>query len=266
MPENVLRLGTSAAGPLDGLRVIVTRAEHQAGELVAAFGAAGADAVPLPLIEVVPASDPAPLARAAATAASFDWLALTSANAVHAFLPLAAAADLPPVAVVGPATAAALSSYGVEPRLQAGTSRATGLVEALASEIAPGCRILVPQAEDARADLVDGLRAAGAEVTPVVAYAKRLPAASRELAGRLFAEAPLGWVTFTSPRIVRHFVDLLGPSWQDRRAELRALSIGPVTSGELRRQGVEPAAEASRPTPETMVQAIRRTVESSPDE
>jgi len=93
-------------------------------------------------------------------------------------------------------------------------------------------------------------------VTPVVAYRKRLPAASRELARRLFAGTPLGWVTFTSPRIVRHFVDLLGPSWKHRRQELRAISIGPVTSGELRRQGVEPAAEASRPSPQAMVRAL----------
>ncbi|MEE8523732.1 MAG: uroporphyrinogen-III synthase [Thermoanaerobaculia bacterium] len=244
---------------LHGRRIVVTRAVHQAAELVAAFEAAGATVVSLPLIEVAAAADPEPLARAAATLASFDWLAFTSANAVRAFLPWTAAATLPPVAAVGPATARALRCHGVEPRLEAEASRAEGLAEALAPAIEPGTRVLVPQAEDARPQLVDNLRTAGAEVTPVAAYRKRLPAASRALAGRLFADSPLGWVTFTSPRIVRHFAAVLGPSWKGRRDELRAISIGPVTSEELRRQGVEPTAEASRPSPEAMVRAVQES-------
>jgi uroporphyrinogen-III synthase len=54
-----------------------------------------------------------------------------------------------------------------------------------------------PQAADARPLLATGLAAAGAEAVVVVAYDKRLPDAA------LFAGTPLGWVTFTSPRIVR---------------------------------------------------------------
>ena len=41
-----------------------------------------------------------------------------------------------------------------------------------------------------------------------------------------------------------------------RRDELRAVSIGPVTSAELRREGVDPAAEATRPGNEDMVAAV----------
>jgi len=65
-------------------------------------------------------------------------------------------------------------------------------------------------------------------------------------------------VTFTSPRIVRNFAELFGAEWERRRGELRAVSIGPVTSAELRRQGVEPAAEARRPEDAEMVAALER--------
>ncbi len=252
--------------PLNGLRVVVTRAAHQAAEWVKTFEAAGAAVVALPLIEVAAVDETEPLARAAARVVSFDWLVFTSANAVRAFLEMVSPADLPPVATVGPSTSGALRAYGVEPRIEAETPRAVGLADALEPEIGSGCRILVPQAEDARPDLVEGLRAHGAEVRPVVAYRKRLPDDSRELAGRLFADSPLGWVTFTSPRIVRHFVDVVEPSWTRRRDELLAASIGPVTSEELRRQGVEPAVEAIRPSVTEMVRAVRKRVESSMDE
>jgi uroporphyrinogen-III synthase len=95
-----------------------------------------------------------------------------------------------------------------------------------------------------------------------VAYDKQLPPEAANKAAQLFATSPLGWVTFTSPRIVRHFAELLGDGWERRRAELQAVSIGPVTSAELRRWHVEPAAEALRPTDEEMVAAVARKVEA----
>ena len=252
----------SARPPLAGVRVVVTRAEHQAAGLAAAFAAAGALVEPLPLLEVVPPTDPRPLERAAAELALYDWLVLTSANAVEAFLPLAGGA-LPPrlrVAAVGPATAATLRSFEIEPEVVSGGGTGRADAEGLLAELAPLVgrqrRVLLPLAADARTTLVEGLTAAGAEAVAVVAYDKRLPAAARERARELFGGTSIGWVTFTSGRIARHFAALFGESWERRRGELRAASIGPVTSAELRRWGVEPAAEAASPGDEALVAAV----------
>ncbi len=243
---------------LSGLRVVVTRAEHQSEGLAAAFERAGARVELLPLLAVVPPTDPRPLERAASNLASYDWLVFTSANAVEAFLPLTGPlhAGLK-VAAVGPMTAAALRSFGSEPHLTARKAEAEGLVADLADQV-KGKRVLLPQAADARSALLQGLQEAGAEAVAVVAYDKRLPPEAPARAAELFATAPIGWVTFTSPRIVRHFVELFGDDWSRRRGELRAASIGPVTSAELRRWGVEPAAEAERPGEEEMVAAVGR--------
>jgi uroporphyrinogen-III synthase len=243
------------------LRVVVTRAEHQSTGLAAAFERAGAIVDLLPLLEIVPPADRAPLERAAAEVASFDWVVFTSANAVEAFPPFAGAGVR--VAAVGPATSRALRDRGIEPDLIPVDSEAAGLLASLAPGIR-GRRILLPQAADARPILFEGLAAAGAEVTAVVAYDKRLPPEARRLAAAYFAGIPLGWVTFTSPRIVRHFAALFGVGWERRRPELKAVSIGPVTSAELRRWGVEPAAEASRPGDEEMVAAVVRARLSTP--
>lgn len=245
---------------LVGLRVVVTRAEHQSEGLAAAFERAGARVELLPLLEVVPPADPRPLERAAAEAGSYDWIVFTSANAVQAFLPLTG--PLPEdvwIAVVGPATAEALRAFGIDPHLTARKAEAEGLVADLAPRVA-GRRVLLPQAADARPALLAGLREAGAEAVAVVAYDKRLPADAPARAAELFATTRIGWVTFTSPRVVRHFVEVLGADWERWKGELRAVSIGPVTSAELRRYGVEPAAEAARPEDGEMVGAVEGTV------
>jgi len=244
------------------LRVVVTRAERQAEGLVAAFERAGAAVELLPLLEVVPPVDPRPLERAASELALYDWIAFTSANAVEAFLPLSGGA-LPPrlrIAAVGPATAEALRAWEIAPHLTARTADAEGLASELAPHVGRRRRVLLPQAADARPTLFDALTAAGAEAVAVVAYGKRLPPEAPRRAAELFSTSPLGWVTFTSPRIVRHFAELFESDWDRRRGELRAASIGPVTSAELRRQGVEPAAEAARPGDEEMVIAVTAVI------
>jgi uroporphyrinogen-III synthase len=259
-------MNAGAARPLAGVRVVVTRGSRQAGGLAAALAAVGAAVEPLPLLEVVPPAEPAPLARAAAELPLYDWVVFTSTNAVHALLPHAPApAGLPSrlrTAAVGAATAAALRGLGVEPTLMAaaGGESAGGLLAALLPHLDCGQRVLLPQAADALPTLRDGLRAAGIAAVAVAAYDKRLPPDARGRAAELFAGQPIGWVTFTSPSIVRHFAGLFGDDWTPRRGELRAASIGPVTSAELRRQGVEPAAEAARPADAELAAAVAAAV------
>jgi uroporphyrinogen-III synthase len=239
-------------------RVVVTRAEHQSEGLASAFEAAGFQTEPLPLLEIVPPLDPRPLERAASELALYDWVVFTSSNAVEAFLPLTGG-GMPHrlrVAAVGPATAEALRAWEIEPHLTASKADAEGLVAELGPQVSRRRRVLLPQASDARPELLDGLVRAGAEAVPVVAYDKRLPEDAPRRAAELFDRSPIGWVTFTSPRIVRHFTALFGADWEHRRPELRAASIGPVTSAELRRLEIEPAAEAARPGDQGLVDAV----------
>jgi uroporphyrinogen-III synthase len=241
-------------------RVVITRAAHQAEGLAESFRAAGLAVEHLPLLEVIPPADPRPLERAASELALYDWLVFTSSNAVDAFLPLTGG-SLPHrlrVAVVGPATAEALRGFGVEPHLTASRADAEGLLADLAPLVDRSRRVLLPQAADARPTLAEWLNRAGAEVVAVVAYDKGMPAGARERAERLFTGTPIGWVTFTSPRIVRHFAELFGEDWEGRRPELRAASIGPVTTAELRRHGVERIAEAASPGEAGLVEAVLR--------
>ncbi|MEP7010075.1 MAG: uroporphyrinogen-III synthase [Acidobacteriota bacterium] len=243
--------------PLAGLRVVVTRADSQSAGLSARLTEAGATVSALPLIEMIPPADPAPLLRATSELPLYDWVVLTSANGARALLD-AAEDSLPDrlaFAVVGQATAAVLREVGVEPWLIAPKGNAEALLAKLAPHIAHR-RVLLPQAADARPLLAQGLRVAGADLTTIVAYDKRLPPDAPARAAELFYSYPLSWVTFTSGGIARRFADLFGPDWPARRTELLAASIGPVTSADLRALGVEPSIEAEQPTDEALVAGI----------
>jgi uroporphyrinogen-III synthase len=248
--------------PLAGRRVVVTRAEHQAEGLAEALAAAGADVQRLPLLAVLPPEDPRPLAAAAASVDSFERVIFTSTNAVQAFF-AELAAPWPAavwVGAIGVATDAALCERNVWPNFIADPPTAEGLLEELVPKLRPGERILLPQAADARPTLAEGLRAAGADITAPVAYHKTLPPGAAKLAGQIFGEGDLGWVTFTSPSIVRAFAGLFTPHWTTRRRTLRAASIGPVTSEALRALGVPPAAEAATASDAALVEAIAARV------
>ncbi|MGH9379169.1 MAG: uroporphyrinogen-III synthase [Thermoanaerobaculia bacterium] len=244
--------------PLAGIRVVVTRPSgHAADRLAAAFEQRGARVERLPLLEIVSPPDPRPLARAASELPLYDWLAFTSAHGVRALLDACGGA-LPArlrLAAVGIATAEALREAGYAAHVVATTSRAEGLAEALVPRVGHG-RVLLPLATDARPLLEHRLCDAGADVTAVPAYAKRLPAEAPREAHRLFASNPLGWVTFTSPSTCHHFIEAVGTLWPARREELLAASIGPVTSAALRKAGVEPACEAGEPHPEALAEAV----------
>jgi len=247
---------------LAGFRVVVTRAAHQAAGLAAAFEAAGAQVLLLPLLEIRPALDPEPLRQALGRLDTFQWLIFTSTNAVEAFF-ATAPPSLPTtlhLAAVGKSTAAALTHHGYPEALtpQEHQHHAESLLRTLKPHLQAGHRALLPQAADARTTLAEGLARAGVESIAVTAYDKALPETSRSLARTALADGPLGWVTFTSPRIVRHFLEVLGTPLQSRLTTLRAASIGPITTAELHRHGIQPAAEATTPGDGFLVDAVIR--------
>lgn len=252
--------------PLAGLRMVITRAAGPGAERWGAvFEKHGADVAYLPLIEVVPPTDPGPLHAAIERLEEFDWVAFTSAHAVHALLD-ATGGEWPAgprIAAVGTATAAALEELGRPADLLPPDERAQGLAAAMIEDLEPGRRVLLPRAADGRPELGERLQEAGHSVTSVIAYAKRLPAGAPGLARELFGSAPVGWVAFASPSSCRNLAVLFGATeWPRRRGELQAASIGPTTSTALRQLGVAPACEAARPDPEALADAVTAALAS----
>ncbi|HZD03045.1 MAG TPA: uroporphyrinogen-III synthase, partial [Actinomycetes bacterium] len=125
--------------PLAGLTVLVPRAREQAGAFSRLLRERGAEPLEVPTIAIRPLDSTARLDRAVGqlAAGAYDWVVLTSVNGVAALRGRAEALGHGPaalaraqVAVVGPATEAALRDWGVRPRLVPPVATTAALGEA----------------------------------------------------------------------------------------------------------------------------------------
>ena len=241
---------------LAGLRIVVTRAAHQAEELAGPLRDLGAEAILLPVIGIAPPADPAPLRVAAQNASQYDWIVFTSANAVQAFaaeLPDRAAICKAKVAAVGSATREAAEEFGFKVAVIPERYVAESLAEAFAAENIAGRRILIPSAAITRDVVSSELRKLGAQVDVVEAYRNVIPPDAAACAASIICEPYPDWVTFASSSAVDNLVQLVGT------APLRFMkiaTIGPVTSKTVRKHDLEVTVEASVHTIEGMVKAI----------
>ena len=245
---------------LGGKRIVVTRAVHQAEELAAPLRKLGAEILLVPVVGIQPPVDPEPLHRAAQRVHEYDWIVFTSANAVAAFaanLATSNASAAPPVAAVGRATREAARAQGFHVALTPEEYVAESLIEAFAGHDLAGCRILIPSAAVTRDVVPAGLRRQGAQVDVVEAYRNAIPSEAAEQAHAVFQEPYPDWVTFASSSAVDHLLQLIG---REPLAGMQIASIGPVTSGTIRRNGLMVAAEASEYTVDGLVAAIRTAV------
>jgi uroporphyrinogen-III synthase len=253
--------------PLVGRRVLVTRAAHQAGKLSEGLRALGAEPVEVPVLEIRPPADSAPLDRALGQLDQYDWLIVTSANTVRsiAWSSLLNRISGLKVAAIGEATAAAARKAGLPVALVPKTYVAESLVECLAGQAA-GQRILLARAEVARDVIPDALRAAGAVVDVVDAYRNATPQTAPEQLGQALKQG-LDAATFTSSSSVTHLAEvarIAGIAFP--LAGVQAISIGPITSATLRELGWEPAAEANPSDIPGLIQAVEAILRTAEPE
>jgi uroporphyrinogen-III synthase len=277
------------------LRILITRAPHQASALADALRARGLEPVLVPTIELAPPTTFAPLDAAIASLEKFHWLLFTSANAVEAFAArlaalqgtssalkgtgfspsvegergkgaLALEGTLPSdclIAAIGPATSRAITElFGTNPTLVPSKAIAESLAEALLPHAKQSdgttSRFLLVRAETARDVLPETLRRAGGEVIIAPAYRSVIPQASLPLIRTLFhsPETYPDAITFTSSSSVTNLLALLAAAELSLPRNIPRISIGPITSQTLRENNLPPHAESSEPTIAALVGKI----------
>jgi uroporphyrinogen-III synthase len=228
----------SMLGPSDKLRLIVTRPIAQAMPWVEALRKHGFEAHALPLIDILPATDPKPLHEAWRALPQTALAMFVSANAVKYFFvnkpqdvdwPLSALA-----ASTGPGTTAALQQAGlrgamiVEPLAGAGYDS-----EALWARLSPrnwgGSKVLIVRGEEGRDWLADRFRQGGATVTAVAAYRRLAPVLTPEtkavLARAIAYPGEFCWF-FSSSEAIGHLAALAPTAdWSHTRALVTHLRI-----------------------------------------
>jgi uroporphyrinogen-III synthase len=198
--------------------VVITRPRQQAEPLARAVAALGRTPLILPLLDISPLADEAPLRAALADLRRYALIAFVSPNAVDAaFAHIAAWPPEVALAVVGEGSRAALARHGIEgeryrihaPR-DAARSDSEHLLQALDTDALRGRKVLVVRGETGREVLPDALRAAGADVETVAAYRRAVPALDADLAASLRAllAAPNDWI-ITSSEALRGLAGLV---------------------------------------------------------
>ena len=215
--------------------VLVVRPRAQALAWVEQLEAAGVAARALPLIDILPAPDPAAVAAAFAQlereAAREPVLVFVSPNAVDGFFAAAGAPAWPARAIAaatGPGTVAALRAAGVpRDRIVAPPTESEQFdSEALWAQIRrwpwADRPVWLVRGNGGREWLGKQLRGAGARVGVVQSYARAEPAlgeAERALLATALAE-PAQWVwMFSSSEAIGHLTTLVpGADWHAARA------------------------------------------------
>lgn len=241
----------TANGPLAGKRILVTRAQHQAGPLSAELAKLGAEAIEIPAIEIVPPASFESLDAALRNLPHYQWLIVTSVNAVRAIQERSAALKLAPsgfshlkIAAVGRTTAHALEEGGLRVSITPREYVAESLLDVMAEQTRDA-DVLIVRAAIARDVIPEALARRGAQVEVVEAYRTVIPPGSVEQIAELFTGAAPDGATFTSSSTVTNFFQLLHAAGFEQRPEgTLAVSIGPITSRTLRDHGWKPAAEA----------------------
>jgi len=213
------------------VQLIVTRPAAQAADWVRALQALGQDAVALPLLDIAPVEDPAPLHAAWRALPGADFVMFVSANAVLHFFAQAPAGLAWPQGLragcTGPGTSAALRGAGVpagaivEPT-PGSSFDSESLWALLAHEDWAGRRALVVRGEEGRDWLADTLRARGATVDFVAAYRRCAPvldAAAQALLARALATPAAHLWLLSSSEAVAHLRPLApGADWSTSSA------------------------------------------------
>jgi len=267
------------------MKVLITRPLNQADSLANALADAGFEPVFFPVIEIRPFEENVALDRAIEKLGCYDWIVFTSVNGVEAFFDrfdlhhkATPARPATPgraeeeekykinlrelrdsavkIAAIGPKTAQALESHGVTLDFVPEEYVAEAILPGLGDLC--GRWVLLPRAEIARKALPEAIVAAGGVAHEIAVY-QTLPA-EPDPDGLAALNSGVDAVTFTSPSIVRNFIEIIHEAGLDHLnlpGNPRFVCIGPITQKAAEEAGFAGVLVAEEYTSEGIVKLLR---------
>ena len=245
---------------------MITRAAGQSEALAQELTARGAIAVVFPLVSFAEPEDFGPLDASLGEMQQFDWMILTSAQAVRAVvkrgeelkLNLILAASKLQIGCVGPVTAEAARHAGFRVEYVAETHTGAALAAELGQRL-QGAKVFLPRSDRANPDLPPALEQHGAVVTEVVAYRTLRPTAINERNLKQIADGAADAVLFFSPSAVQHFAELFGgEQLRALQDKLAIAAVGPVTANALREAGIRRFVVSADTTAAAVIEALEK--------
>lgn len=251
--------------PLFGLRIGITRPDHQCDAICRKVTSLSGQPVVMPLIEInqIDSAARQTVSQVINKLEEFDWLIFTSVNGVDAFLrylweegdDVRALGHLK-LAAIGSSTAQALERSGLRADVVPEHFRAEALAAALTPHV-KNKRVLWARANRGRDVLPKTLTSAGAAVTECVVYRNDDVTNWPPTVMQQLQDGSLHWVGLSSPSIARQFAELLNRcDLSPDQTPVRIATISPVTTAAAMEVGLKVRAEATRYTWDGILDAI----------
>jgi uroporphyrinogen III methyltransferase/synthase len=246
--------------PLFGQTVLVTRPAEQAEALARPLRDLGANVLLQPAIAIGPPDDWVSVDAAIAELNACEILIFCSRNGVRYFLDrmLDRIGDIrhlttPDIAVVGSQTAETLKEYFLTADIVPESYSADSLAKLLAPGV-DGMKVTIIRASRGNNTLASSLKAAGADVTQVVAYNNVDTIEADPKISEALSNGQIDWVTVTSGATAENLHKLFG----DQLKAAKLASLSPITSQTLADLGYTVDAEADPFTMDALIKAIRK--------
>jgi uroporphyrinogen-III synthase len=231
----------TAAGPLAGRGIVVTRPAQQAGPLAEMIRAAGGHPILFPVLEILDTADLAPLIDAVGRLDRFDLAIFISPNAVlRAMNQIAARRSWPEglrAAAIGKGSVKELKRFGITGIIAPVRAfDSEGLLALPELQQVAGRRVVIFRGDGGRELLGDTLVARGAAVEYVECYRRARPRADAAPLLRAWARDEVDAVTVTSSEGLRNLFEMvgkLGQSWLKRTPLLASHSRIAAAAREL---------------------------------
>ena len=258
--------------PLLGKRVVITRAQKQAGTLREKLEVLGADVLEIPLIQIQPDTVKERMAEIFADIAQYDWILFTSSNGVRYFFDYFHKAYkdircLGPMQIgaIGKATAEEIARNRLQIDVQPEKVLSEELTKALLKkENIENLKVLVITGNRNSPKLVETLMLKGkAIVDQLQVYRTDLADPTDTWEAQSFLTEGADAVLFTSSSTVLSYAQHLAEDLKETAKSPLHLSIGPKTSKTLEEQNLSVSGQAEESNLDSLVALLCEKLDAS---
>lgn len=236
---------------LFGLNVCLTRTLEQGKNLASKLMDLGAHVTQIPAIEIEENKDS--LKPYVESIESFNHIVFTSPNSVNVFFNILKDAKVDVrklkgnIYSIGEGTEHALNEVGIISDYKSKVSTSEAMAEDLKVRVRAGEKVLIPTTALSRGVIAKELEKIGADVTVVNIYETKK---GKILNENSFKDVDV--IVFTSPSTFNNLCEMVG---LDKIKEKKIVSIGPVTSKELKEKQMD-FVECESPTEEEIIKLL----------
>jgi uroporphyrinogen III methyltransferase/synthase len=262
------KLNWLASKSLFSRSIVVTRDADSNADFAAKIIDKGGNPIKFTTIKIKPLTQTNKFLRTLAKIADYNWLIFTSANGVtvlfDALQKLGKDARVfasAKITAIGSETAAKLTEFGIKADFVPNVFTSKELGKQLINFTnLKNKKVLLLRSQLASNELSELLKSAGAQVDNVSVYTAVTVKNKSDSLTEKIRKGKIDWLTFASPSSAKAFFEQI-PAELVNSSSVKIASIGPVTSGQLKKLGVKIDVQADEHTIDGLLTALEKDIQ-----